>query len=115
MIDNAYSGMCSAKNVRRIPAQVDKVMTTRSCPRLYKFLAYDEFDMKKVEEDIHRDIPEAYHYTKEVIEQIFETKVENLRQYFDLSDDLISVYGGPPNTKSVHHAVALFPITYHSQ
>jgi hypothetical protein len=43
-------------------------MTTRSCPRLYKFLAYDEFDMKKVEEDIHRDIPEAYHYTKEVIE-----------------------------------------------
>ena len=43
-------------------------MSTRSCPRLYKFLAYDEFDMNKVEDDMHRDIPEAYHFTKDVIE-----------------------------------------------
>jgi hypothetical protein len=50
-------------------------MSTKKCPRLYKFLAYDEFDMEKVENDIDRDIPEAYHYTRDVIEDIFQTKV----------------------------------------
>jgi hypothetical protein len=86
----------------RIKQIEDIVFTTKSCPRLYKFLAYDEFDMNKVEKDMHRDIPEAYHYTKDVIEQVFDVKVKNLREYFDLSDDLISVYGGPPNLKPSH-------------
>ena len=84
-------------------------MSTKKCPRLFKFLAYDEFDMEKVEKDMIRDIPEAYFYTKDVIENIFETKVKNLREYFDLSDDLISVYGGPPNVKSAHKTINLHP------
>jgi hypothetical protein len=90
-------------------------MSTKKCPRLYKFLAYDEFDMEKVQSDIDRDIPEAYHYTREVIEDIFQTKVKNLREYFDLSDDLISVYGGSPNHKSAHNAINLHPKLQHSE
>jgi hypothetical protein len=58
--------------------------------------------MMKVENDIKRAIPEAYDYTLAVIETLFETKVTNLRHYFDLSDDLISVYAAPPLMKPLH-------------
>jgi len=71
--------------------------------------------MQKVQEDIDRDIPESFHYTREVIEDVFQTKVKNLREYFDLSENLISVYSGPPNIKPAHKAIKLHPKLLHSE
>lgn len=87
------------------------MMITKVCPKLYSFLANDKFDMAKVQEDIQSDIPEAFTFTKQVIEKLFGTKVNNLREYFDLSDDLISVFGGPPNTRPQHPTAAAYALS----
>jgi hypothetical protein len=114
MLSQTFSEKCPAASIMRINVAYDQMMTTKNCPRLFKFLSTDEFDLEKVMSDIHRDIPEAYHYTKDVIEQVFDRKVNSLREYFDLSDDLISVYGGPPNTRPAHPYLSVHPITKHS-
>ena len=87
------------------------MMITKVCPKLYSFLANDKFDIAKVQEDIKSEIPEAFTFTKDVIEKQFGTKVSNLREYFDLSDDLISVFGGPPNTRPQHPRAATYALS----
>jgi hypothetical protein len=114
MLSQTFSEKCPASSIMRINVAYDQMMTTKNCGRLFKFLSTDEFDMEKVMSEIHRSIPEAFHYTKDVIEQVFDRKVNSLREYFDLSDDLISVYGGPPNTRPAHPYLSIHPITKHS-
>jgi hypothetical protein len=71
MLGDMFQNKCPSSVIMRVPLYFDELMSTKKCPRLYKFLAYDEFDMEKVQNDIDREIPEAYHYTREVIEDIF--------------------------------------------
>ncbi len=93
MLEFTHYFKCPNSPIIRIPIYIDNVMSVRTCKILIRFLAWDEFDMQRVEEEIRRDISYSYLFTKELIETIFNTIVHNVREYFDLSDDLISLYG----------------------
>lgn len=71
MIANTFEQKCPHSPILRIPTQFDELLSTKSCPVLFKFLAYDQFNMEKVLDDIKRDIPESYRYTKSHIESLF--------------------------------------------
>ena len=40
-----------------------------------------------------QDIPDLFNFTVEVMNEVFSVNIDNLREYFDLSDFLISLYG----------------------
>jgi hypothetical protein len=46
--------------------------------------------MKKVQENIMIHLRDVFTETKQKLEKIYGQKIENLRQYFDLSDTIIS-------------------------
>ena len=68
-------------------------MITKSCPKLYKFLSHDGLNMTLVQQEIMQDIPDIFNFTVEVMNEVFSVSIDNLREYFDLSDFLISLYG----------------------
>jgi hypothetical protein len=54
-------------------------MGHHECVKLYEFLLYDKFDMKKVEDEIMIHMKDTFIKTKAELEKIYNIKIENLR------------------------------------
>jgi len=91
---------CPRKPIIRITNEIDKIMNFKSSTVLKEFLTKDKFDILRVEQDIKKRFGNVYDLRREELELKYSVKINNLRDFFDISDQIICEYS-PINPSKV--------------
>ena len=93
ILNTAFSKTCPRTPILRVPHKVDSILGKHDCVKLYEFLIYDKFAMEKVQQYVMNELSELFIRTKTFLENKYNVKINDLRDYFEASDVIISDYG----------------------
>eukprot|EP00347_Sterkiella_histriomuscorum_P008199 403346001 len=92
ILDAINRQTCSKRPIVRVPYQIDSIMGHKSSTELREFITKDKFDIIKVESKIKEIFADIYVSNQADIKRKFDVTVTNLREYFDMADQMVCDY-----------------------